>query len=109
MMPCYYAGPTWNRRQSFFELIHHGEDKDRLRSIINRSFATALIAYCLHVHMRDAYVSSVLVQLFISGLASSEDETIHMIGIRDLVARRPGKLRRCRWKLRCPTKALGYR
>ena len=43
--------------------------------------ATQTDQCCLHVHMRDAYVSSVLVQLFIGGLASSEDETIHMIGI----------------------------
>ena len=37
--------------------------------------------WCLHLHMRDAYVSSDLVQLLIGDLASSDDGAIHIIGI----------------------------
>jgi len=61
-------GPRGVEGKSFIELIPHGEDKDRLRSIINKSVATSTNADCLHVHMRDAYGSSVLVLLCISGL-----------------------------------------
>ena len=47
-------GPRGVEGKSFIELIPHGEDKDRLRSIINKSVATSTNADCLHVHMRDA-------------------------------------------------------
>ena len=77
-------GPRGVEGKSFIELIPHGEDKDRLRSIINKSVATSTNADCLHVHMRDAYGSSVLVLLFISGLECIGNETIYMFGIRGL-------------------------
>ena len=77
-------GPRGVEGKSFIELIPHGEDKDRLRSIINKSVATSTNADCLHVHMRDAYGSSVLVLLFISGLEGIGNETIYMFGIRGL-------------------------
>jgi hypothetical protein len=64
----FMQGPRGVEGKSFIELIPHEEDKDRLRSIINKSVATSTNADCLHVHMRDAYGSSVLVLLFISGL-----------------------------------------
>ena len=59
------ARPPWSRRRVFIELVPHEEDRYRLRNIIKKSDATSTSAEYLHVHMRDAGGSSVLVQLFI--------------------------------------------
>ena len=82
-MPCYLCRAHMESKAVVLRIDSSRRDKDRLRGITNRSFATAPIAHCFHVHMRDAYVSSVLVQLFNCRLASSGDEAIHLSGIRD--------------------------
>ena len=50
----FMQGPRGVEGKSVMELIPHEDDKDRLRSIINKSVATSTNADCLHVHMRDA-------------------------------------------------------
>ncbi len=63
-MPCNLCRAHMESKAVVLWIDSSRRDKDRLRDIINRSFATSPIAYCLQVHMRDAYVSSALVQLF---------------------------------------------
>ena len=46
---------------SLLELMPYVQDKDRLRSIINKSVMTSSVTDCIHLHMRDAYGSFVLV------------------------------------------------
>ena len=56
--------------KSLLELMPYEQDKDRLRSIINKSVMTLIVADRIHLHMRNSYGSFVLVQLFLTGLVN---------------------------------------